>query len=198
MKRIGIYAGTFNPIHAGHIAFALQAKDAAALDELWFLPERKPRYKSGVEHFGHRVAMIRTAIKPYRQFKILELPDVSFSIAKTLPALQKTFADAQLVFLFGSDVVPALHRWPHIEQLFRASELVIGLRQDDEEQTIKHTIERWPSQPIDTTLFTSYAADVSSTKIRQALLHGEVSNGLLRSVQKYSNHHWLYVSVSAQ
>src|ERR1700712_538230 len=105
MSRIGIYAGTFHPVHAGHITFALQALEAAQLDMVYFMPERRPRHKQQVEHFAHRVAMITRAAKPYQYFDVLEFVDVNFSIERTLPALQQRFAGDELVFLFGSDVL---------------------------------------------------------------------------------------------
>src|SRR5438270_13558590 len=111
MARIGIYAGTFDPVHAGHIGFALQAAQQARLDKLYFLPERRPRDKRGVEHFGHRVAMLRRAIKPHPKFGVLELPDISFSIERTLPRLEQKFQGDHLVFLFGSDAALQLPDW---------------------------------------------------------------------------------------
>ena len=50
MARIGIYAGTFDPVHAGHVAFALQSLEAAKLDRVYFLPERRPRGKRQVKN----------------------------------------------------------------------------------------------------------------------------------------------------
>src|SRR3982750_4185468 len=101
MARIGIYAGVFDPVHAGHIAFALQAGDKARLDKIYFLPERRPRHKQGVEHFGHRVAMLKRASKPHTKLDVLELEDISFNMERTLPRLQKKLKGEQLVFLFG-------------------------------------------------------------------------------------------------
>src|SRR4051812_2046291 len=127
-KRIGIYAGTFDPVHAGHLTFALQALEAAKLDKVYFMPERRPRGKQHVEHFGHRVAMLRRAVRPYPQFDVLEMVDVSFSAERTLPALKNQFQDAQLVFLFGSDIIPGLQGWPSSGRFLKDNELVVGLR----------------------------------------------------------------------
>ena len=115
--RIGIYAGTFNPVHTGHIAFALQATQAANLDMVYFMPERRPRDKQEVEHFGHRMAMLRRATEPHTQLDLLDLVDVNFSVLRTLPQLQQTFPDSQLVFLVGSDVAPTIPSWPHSERV---------------------------------------------------------------------------------
>jgi nicotinate-nucleotide adenylyltransferase len=153
VSRIGVYAGSFDPVHAGHISFALQALQAAQLDKIYFLPERRPRAKQHVEHFGHRVAMLRRAIEPHSQFGILELVDVSFSVERTLPELQQQFEGDELVFLFGSDVVSGFKDWPHVDQ-------------------------------------------VSSGKVREALRKREPVSGLLKSVERYSDHNWLYVSLA--
>lgn len=195
MKRLGIYAGSFDPVHAGHIAFALQSLQAAKLDGVYFLPERRPRNKSQVEHFGHRVAMLNRALKPYPEFEVMELVDVNFSIERTLPYLKGRFPEAELVFLFGSDVVPGLTGWPKADRLLKAGELVIGLRGPDDRQAIHKIVEGWSPQPKAVTVFDSYAPDVSSGKVREALRARRQTQGLLTSVERYSNRHWLYVSL---
>ncbi|HUY85243.1 MAG TPA: nicotinate-nicotinamide nucleotide adenylyltransferase [Candidatus Dormibacteraeota bacterium] len=196
MARIGIYAGTFDPVHAGHITFALQSLRAAQLDKLYFLPERRPRNKHHVEHFGHRVAMLKRATAPYPQFDVLELVDVSFSVERTLPELRQRFKDAELAFLFGSDILPRLRDWPKVDRLLMSSELVIGLREDDDRQRLRRLIEAWPSPPKALTMFDSYAPKVSSGRVRDALRRRQSAPGLLTSVERYSDHHWLYVSLS--
>lgn len=194
-KRVGIYSGTFDPVHAGHVAFALQAMEAAQLSTLYFLPERRPRHKKGVEHFGHRVAMLRRALKPYRKFDVIELDDVSFSVQRTLPHLEALFPASQLVFLFGSDSILHMHEWPRIERLFTAAELIVGMRSGQTVGEIKRVIAGWPNPP-EVTLINSHSPDVSSTSVREALQNRREAKGLLKSVAKYSNHHWLYVSLS--
>jgi nicotinate-nucleotide adenylyltransferase len=196
--RIGIYAGTFDPVHAGHLTFALQAMQAANLDRIYFLPERQPRGKHGVEHFGHRVAMLERALRPYKKFKVLELVDVNFSVQRTLPQLQKQFADDQLVFLFGSDVIAKLPDWPHVKQLLSDSELVIGLRAQDNEAELRQSLSSWTVRPMALTLFHSYAPHVSSGRIREALRLRQKAPGVLKSVERYSDKHWLYVSLQAK
>jgi nicotinate-nucleotide adenylyltransferase len=194
-SRIGIYAGTFNPVHSGHIAFALQAVQAANLDMVYFMPERRPREKQTVEHFGHRMAMLSRATEPHAKLELLDLVDVNFSVNRTLPQLQQEFPDSQLVFLVGSDVAPSLPSWPHIEQLLKQSELVIGVRAGDDMDDLKTTISSWELAPLAVTIFDSYAPTVSSRIIREALQKRQPTHGLLPSVQRYSDRHWLYVSV---
>jgi nicotinate-nucleotide adenylyltransferase len=197
-KRIGIYSGTFDPVHAGHVGFALQAMQSAGLDAVFFLPERRPRGKAGVEHFGHRVAMLRRAVKPYQNLGVLELEDVGFSIATTLPRLRTRFPKAELVFLVGSDVATHMQVWPNVEQLFKQSELVVGVRSGSDIAVMKEQVSGWRLQPLQTMVIESHAAAVSSGLIRDALRKRTYVPGLLKSVERYSNRNWLYVSLAQQ
>src|SRR4051812_5853101 len=92
--RIGIYAGTFDPVHAGHMSFALHARQMAGLDEVYFLPERTPRHKPQAEHYGHRVGMLRRAIRPYNNLAVLELVDKHFTVQRTMLGLRQVFKDS--------------------------------------------------------------------------------------------------------
>ncbi|MEK7594286.1 MAG: hypothetical protein AAB436_01445 [Patescibacteria group bacterium] len=195
LRRIGIYAGTFDPVHSGHVTFALQALQATKLDKVYFLPERQPRNKRNAEHFGHRVAMLLRAIKPHPQFDVLELVDVNFSVERTLPKLQKQFEGDQLVFLFGSDILAGLQDWPKAEKLLAETELVIGLRHQDNREAMHKIIEAWPLKPKVLTMFPSYAPEVSSGRVREALRSQQSTQGILKSVERYSNKNWLYVSL---
>lgn len=195
-NRVGIYAGTFDPIHSGHITFALEAIERANLDLLYFLPERKPRYKQGVEHFGHRVAMLRRAIKPHPKFSILELNDISFNIERTLPSLTNKLPHSQLVFLFGSDAIEHLPDWPLSSRLLENNELVVGIRASDKISEVNARIKQWQNQPKAVTIFNSFAPEVSSRAVREALRTQGHALGALSSVKRYSIQNWLYVSVS--
>ncbi|HVI69805.1 MAG TPA: adenylyltransferase/cytidyltransferase family protein, partial [Magnetospirillaceae bacterium] len=63
MKRVGVFSGTFDPVHRGHLAFALSAQKRAQLDTVVFLPEHSPRGKIAVGSFTHRLEMLRLATK---------------------------------------------------------------------------------------------------------------------------------------
>lgn len=197
-NRVGIYAGTFDPVHSGHISFALQSIQAAKLDVIYFLPERRPRTKQNVEHFAHRVAMLKKATAPHPRLKVMELVDVSFSVERTLPKLRNQFKDSDLVFLLGSDIVPSLSSWSQANRLLKDNELVIGLRHQDKREDIHKIVSTWAVKPPAITLFDSYAPKVSSGKIRQALRLGRPSDaeGVLSSVERYSNQNWLYISLA--
>jgi nicotinate-nucleotide adenylyltransferase len=195
-NRVGIYAGAFNPVHSGHLAFALQALEHARLDKVVFLPERRPRHKPGVEHFAHRSAMLKRAVKPHPRFEIQELVDIAFTVERTLPRLKQLYRGAELVFLVGSDIAEQIPSWSKAELLLAESELVIGVRQRDNALRLHKVLEEWPVQPKDTHIFTSFAADISSKEVREALYTRRTAPGLLPSVKQYSNRNWLYVSLA--
>lgn len=195
MPRVGIYSGSFNPIHSGHVTFALQALEKANLDKVYFLPERRPANKQ-TEHLAHRTAMIKQAIKPHPKFKVIELVDITFSIERTLPKLQTIFSGNQLVFLMGSDTAINLINWPKVERLFKSSEIVIGVREGHNKYELAEEISGWKIQPKQALIIDSYAPKVSSTKVREALKRRESGDGILSSVERYSNKNWLYVSLA--
>ena len=195
-RRIGIYPGVFDPVHVGHVAAALQAMEKADLDAIYFLPERRPRSKRGVEHFGHRVAMLRRAAAPHPKFGVLELEDVSFSVEHTLRRLRKHFPSEQLVFLFGSDVVPKIPTWPHYEKFLENTELAISLRANDKKNQLEKDINDWPTKPK-AIIFNSHVPGVSSSLVRRAIGQGKQIKGLLKSVERYSRFNWLYVRISS-
>jgi nicotinate-nucleotide adenylyltransferase len=195
-QRIGIYAGTFNPVHAGHIAFALQAIDAAKLDKLYFLPERHPRHKKGVEHFGHRIAMLDRALEPHPKLTALEMPDINFSVQRTIPRLRRLNPEAQLVFLFGSEVATTIPDWAYSKQLLGQAELVVGMRTQQTAKGLQREVGRWLHQPVDLHVVETFSPTVSSTRIREALRLRKPVQGLLASVARYSDRNWLYVSLA--
>jgi nicotinate-nucleotide adenylyltransferase len=194
-RRIGIYAGTFDPVHVGHITFALQAIEEAKLDQVVFLPERVPRHKIGSEHYGHRVAMLKGATAPHPNLAVLELTEKNFTIARTWPHLQTIFEGTELSILVGTDVLAHMQQWPAIGKLLSGCEIIVGTRADDKPGMAELVVRSWPQAPKGLHIVRSYSPDVSSTNIRQAIGKRTHTQGLLASVHRYAMANWLYVSI---
>jgi len=193
--RIGIYVGAFDPVHAGHISFALQALHDARLDQVVFLPERRPKERPGVEHYAHRIAMLKSALQPHRNLAVMEMVDRHFTVARTLPLLLSVFQDARLVFLMGSDAAAALPELSYADRLMRGNELAIGTLGRQGRDGVQEAMEGWPFALADgVTVIDSFAPDVSSAHIREALQRGDSAKGLLASVKRYAREQWLYVA----
>jgi nicotinate-nucleotide adenylyltransferase len=182
-------------VHAGHITFALQAIAEANLDEVIFLPERQPRLKDEIEHFGHRVAMLNRAVRPHRKLSVLELTDRHFTVRRTISQLRRHYPDTQLVFLVGSDVLNYMPEWPDIEQLLETSELVVGVRGERSVTEVKRHVQALPVAPLASLVVKSQVAAASSRQVRSALRRRISAVGCLPSVQRYAAQNWLYVSV---
>lgn len=193
MRRIGIYSGTFDPVHTGHIAFALQAIAAAKLDKVYFMPERQPRRKTGVTHYGHRWAMLARAVRPHSALAVLDVVGRNFSVKQTLPALRRVFGDAQLVFLLGSDVVSQLAQWDHIDVLASEVEFCVGVRKNDKVTEIMQVFQDLGIPCNHVHIVDSFAANVSSTIVRDALKRDCYTFGVLTSVYKYAQKNRLYL-----
>lgn len=176
VRRIGIFAGTFDPVHAGHAAFAKAAIKLCNLDRVVFLPEPKPRGKVRVTGIGHRVAMLRLATQDNPSFEVMQLPDDQFTIAKTLPELQEKFAGAQLVMLFGSDVAATVHTWPDAKTLLAQTELAVGFRE--------HAA---PLVHVKATIVPTAHAHVAASHVRNGN-----SDEIAPAVREYIKQHNLY------
>lgn len=193
MKRIGIYSGTFDPVHAGHVTFALQAREAARLDKVYFMPEREPRRKVGVEHYGHRYAMLERAVRPHTHLAVLDTTDKYFNVTRTLPRLQQLFPGVELVLLLGSDVAQFVPQWQHVDTLVKNVSFCIGLRTGAEREAVAQIFTELGLPAERLIMIESYAADVSSSGIRDALRARRTVRGLLTSVHKYAQKEWLYL-----
>ncbi len=104
MKRVGIFAGTFDPIHDGHIEVAKSAVEHLELDELYFLVEKKPWSAKNPIDIKHRQKMVELAILKIAKFLQLDLGEERFTIVESLPKIEKWFAQAELYFIFGGDI----------------------------------------------------------------------------------------------
>jgi nicotinate-nucleotide adenylyltransferase len=172
MSRVGIFSGTFDPIHRGHIAFALAALKQCNLDKVVLMPERSPRGKVGVSDFKHRLHMARLAVRPHRKISVLALDDSVFTVDATLPQLQERFAGAELVLLFGSDVVQTFgFRWPGLETLLMSVELAVSTRAGETEEALREFFDTL-NIPLTAQFVHGPHAHVSATEVRSGNLQG--------------------------
>ena len=114
--RIGVFGGTFDPVHLGHLILAEQCREQARLDEVWFIPSGRPPHKQrhGITPFRHRAEMLQLAIAGHPAFRINELenerPGLSYTV-DTLDELKKGHPSAEWFLLLGSDTLAEMHEW---------------------------------------------------------------------------------------
>ena len=196
-KRIGIYSGSFDPVHKGHVAFALAALEQAKLDKVYFAPESKPRRKANITHMGHRLAMLNLATRLYGGLSTLELPDKYFSAEKTIPRLRLRFPDADLALLVGSDLFENISQWPNIEFLLQNMALIVAVRSHTDVAQTLELATRMPVVIKDLHIIECDKPELASSFIRQSIAAGNRSPDLLPSVNKYAKENWLYDDISS-
>ncbi|MBI5906685.1 nicotinate-nicotinamide nucleotide adenylyltransferase [Candidatus Saccharibacteria bacterium] len=165
--RIGVFRGTFDPIHVGHIAFAKQAILAAKLDYVYFLPEKVPQHKKSVGDYKKRLTTIARAAAHHANLSLLELPNMQGYIEPMLPEIRKTLGNARLVFLMGSDVAKTIHQWPDVDSLCSGNELVVGMRSGDKASEIQQVLDGLSVKPLRAMILKAPLPDVTSSTIRQ-------------------------------
>lgn len=124
LRRIGLLGGSFDPLHAGHLALAREAARVASLDRVLFAPAADSPFKAGRMHASaaDRAEMVRLAIAGEPRFGLctadLDRGGVSYSIDLVEAVRASLPPDAELFFVLGADSLRGLHRW------YRAGDLV--------------------------------------------------------------------------
>jgi len=189
-RRTGIYSGTFDPIHPGHIAFAEEAMRVCGLDEVIFVPEQKPRGKEYVTDILHRIALIERATEAIAGLQVMRLASEQFTVEQTLPELHKAFGDSNLTLLVGSDIARTfLYRWEGLDTLLADVSLAIGMRSNDSSDEITNImsqLERDYCNLIDYTLISTQDADIASSQIRNGTADiSRLHPGMLAYIQEH-------------
>lgn len=130
--RLGVFGGTFDPPHLGHLALAEWAREELALDQVLFVPAATPPHKRGARTpVAERLAMVRAAVRGNHAFKVstLELRRAGPSYTvDTLRALAARHPGAELWLLVGADMYATMHTWHEIGALARIAHVAVALR----------------------------------------------------------------------
>jgi nicotinate-nucleotide adenylyltransferase len=128
MKRTGIFGGSFNAIHNGHISLALQLRKQAGLDEVWLMvsPQTPLKQTSDLLDDELRMEMARLALEGVEGIVAcdyeLHLPKPSYTW-NTLQALSKDYHDREFVLLMGGDNWACFDRWYHHEDILKSYQI---------------------------------------------------------------------------
>ena len=162
MRRTGIFGGSFNPIHNGHLALARQLMERAGLDEVWLMvsPQNPLKQSSDLLSDEARLEMARAALEGVSGITAsdyeMHLPKPSYTW-RTLQALSHDYPDREFVLMIGGDNWQLFDRWYRAEDIKANYEIVV--------------YTRTPGDPG--------FIDISSTEIRQRIKAGESIHGLL-------------------
>ncbi|MBI5016589.1 MAG: nicotinate (nicotinamide) nucleotide adenylyltransferase [Deltaproteobacteria bacterium] len=134
---LGVFGGTFNPVHLAHLRVAEEVREAVRLDRVLFVPARLPPHKRSVEVASpaERLAMVRDAVAGNPGFEVSDLElrreGPSYSV-DTLEALRSGLGHGdQLWFLLGADSFRDIHTWHRYREIFRVADLAVMRRPPD-------------------------------------------------------------------
>ena len=136
-KQIGVFSGSFNPIHMGHLILANYITEFTNIDEVWFVvtPHNPLKEFSNLADEMHRLNMCRIAIKGMRKLKVSEIefsmPKPSYTI-DTLEKLKRDYPDLDFSLIIGADNWNELHLWKSYERLKNEFKLLVYPRLNEE------------------------------------------------------------------
>lgn len=123
-SKTGLFFGSFNPVHSGHLMIASYIAEFTDLDQVWFVvsPHNPLKEKSTLLADNHRLYMVNLAIEDDPRFKSsnieFKLPQPSYTI-DTLTYLSEKFPGKEFILIAGSDNLPTFHKWKNHEELLR-------------------------------------------------------------------------------
>lgn len=172
-NNIGLFFGSFNPIHIGHMVIANWFVEYTDLDKVWFVvsPQNPFKEKKSLLDDYHRLALVRIAIEDDLRFGVTDIefkmPQPSYTI-DTLTYLEEKYPDKKFVLLAGSDQLPTFDKWKNPHRILELYKMYVyarpgysGSKYDDHE-SVK--------------IFNVPQMEISSTFIRKSIKEGKEMN----------------------
>jgi len=199
MQKIGVYGGSFDPIHLGHLLLAESAREELGLDQVIFVPAKRSPLKpnSSVAGDEHRWKMLLLAIEDNRHFVgsrvELDRKSPSYTVL-TMESFAQAYTKAELWLILGEDTLIDFDHWYQYQRLLQITKIAVGARPGFNvngkkgvlPQQIRNYAERFE-------FFSNPLFAVSSREIRERLKNGSsVSYLLLPKVKEYIFKHRLY------
>jgi nicotinate-nucleotide adenylyltransferase len=171
-KKIGLYFGTFNPIHSGHLTIANHLVEFSDLDEVWLVvtPHNPHKKKNSLLDDIHRLTMVRIAVEDYPKLKAsnieFDLPQPNYTV-NTLAHLEDKYPEIDFCLIMGEDNLKSFHKWKNYEVILEQFEVYVYPRIS--EGKIETQFEDHPSiHKVDAPIM-----ELSSTFIRKAIKEGK-------------------------
>jgi nicotinate-nucleotide adenylyltransferase len=167
MKKTGLFFGTFNPIHIGHLVIANYLVEFSDLDEVWFVitPQSPFKIKKTLLDNNHRYQMVFEAVKEYPKLKAskieFDLPQPNYTINTLVHLEEKYGNDRKFCLIMGEDNLKSFHKWKNYEVILENHEIYVYPRifkGSSEHQFNTHPKVQWVNAPI---------MEISSTFIRK-------------------------------
>jgi nicotinate-nucleotide adenylyltransferase len=199
-ERIGVFGGSFDPVHMGHLTIAQDAVEQLELNRLIFVPAAVPPHKQGktLVEGRHRFEMLQLATETNLSFEVsdmeLQRGGVSYTF-DTMKQIQFEYPDAELFFIVGLDSLVELHLWRNIEQLLEVCTVVPFARGGEDPARVAEQIQLsnvWKTKLLER-LIRIHEIEISASEIRMRLAEGLSIRYLVPpEVEMYIAEHHLY------
>ena len=200
-EKIGVFGGSFNPVHFGHLVLAQDVLEAFELDTILLVPCGNPPHKDPAEfaEARHRLAMLEQVVDLDPRFDLsrveIDRAGPSYTI-DTLEALQADLPDAELAFIVGSDTLPELRSWRRVDDLLHRYRILALVRPGFEAAALRAMDFGLPygwQDRLLANLVQGHRVDISSSDIRMRVAEGMSIRYLVPpEVEMYIGEHGLY------
>jgi nicotinate-nucleotide adenylyltransferase len=199
LMRIGVFGGTFDPVHLGHLILAELCREQGQLDQVWFMPAARPPHKHVQTSFAQRVEMLALALAGNPAFRIEEIekdrPGPSFTV-ETLEELHRRSPGFEWHLLIGSDTLGDLPSWHQPLRLLTLASLLIVVRPGFPEvdiQRLRSDLGLRDDQPLPHRFVEAPLINISSRELRRRAAEGQtVRYQVPRAVECYLRDKQLY------
>lgn len=173
MKKTGLFFGSFNPIHIGHLILANYILENSDMDELWFVvsPQNPFKDKKSLLKDNNRLDMVQLALKNYPKMRVsnveFSLPKPSYTI-DTLTYLHEKYPEHSFSLIMGEDNLKGLQKWKNSELLIKNHQIIVYPRTFEGEKKDNEYL-----QHENITLIKAPIIELSATEIRQMIKDGK-------------------------
>lgn len=195
MKRIGIFGGSFNPIHLGHTALAAYICEQGLVDEVWLMvsPQNPLKRDLALLDENERLAMARLAVAPY---PTLQACDFEFTLPRpsytyhTLQALREAYPDYEFSLIIGEDNWQCFDHWYRGEDIARETPIIVYPRSAGHSEVSEYSVKQERISILRNPPLLPY----SSTEIRERIAAGHDASHMLHpDVARYIKEKQYYV-----
>ncbi len=183
-RRLGVYGGSFDPVHAGHVHVAREAQRAFKLDAVLFVPAAQPPHKPerALALPNDRVAMLEIALRAEPTWCVSQLefersgPSYTIDTLRELPRRLALAPQCELFFLLGWDNLRGLERWREVRALLALVQPVVVWRGDEDARVLEHLRREFGEvlyMRLERGLVRAPPAPESSTEVRELLARGQ-------------------------
>ena len=187
MKQIGLFFGSFNPVHQGHLILANYLVEETALEEVWFVitPQSPFKQKQRLLDNHHRLALVEEAIEGYPKLKVstveFGLPAPQYT-ALTIAHLMEKHPEASFSLIVGQDHLKSFHKWYNYQALLEGHQIYVYPRMPEEALAASKPLKQPKPEILNHSnliLVPAPVVEISSSYIRKALKAGKNIRPLL-------------------